>query len=581
MAAAQLKRTFREADKEGTGNVSSETLREALKTFLPSFSEIDVDRILGHFGSEVPYDSFIDSLFGTQPVQGRLAGKVAIVTGAGSAGPGWGIGKAIAVAMARQGAAVGLVDMNTAAAEETAKIIRDEGNICCVLPKCDISKVDEVNAMVTACESELGPVTTLVNNVGLVCPGDVTSVPLDKWEFINNINLMGAYNCTRACVSSFVKSGKKCSIVNVSSISSLRAIRSEVAYAASKGGMNSLSLSVGRELAGRNVRVNTVAPGLVETPLVWNAYKDKSPEELKEIMAARHSQSPTGTMGDAWDIAHACVYFGSDESSYANGVLMAVDGGFTQQVLAHEAGMPLLMPPAEKAEEASSKRLGGKVAIITGTAFCEAIASTFIQHGASVLLACDDAEAICTRLASESCSACPCDLTLPESVEEMVKKAVQAYGGLDLLVNGPGIEGGKGIEDTTSEAFASIYKRNATGVLHTLRFALPPMQARGGGAIVNMSSMAGQRYLKPDCAVAAAAGSLNVITTQTATEFAPQGIRCNCLVPFVLGESASKGGYEYEVANAALYLCSNESRYISGQIINLDMSQACRVAVKM
>merc|ERR1719433_2456421 len=107
----------------------------------------------------------------------RLKGKVGIVTGAGSSGPGWGTGKAIAVAMAREGAKVGLVDMNTAAAAETAAIIREEGGECSVLPKCDISKWDQVIPMVNACEKDLGPINVLVNNVGIVFNGDVTSIP--------------------------------------------------------------------------------------------------------------------------------------------------------------------------------------------------------------------------------------------------------------------------------------------------------------------------------------------------------------------------------------------------------------------
>lgn len=517
-------------------------------------------------------------------VHGRLAGKVAIVTGAGSAGPGWGVGKAIAVAMSREGAAVGLVDLNVAAAEETAEVIRSEGGTCSVLPKCDVSKAEDVQAMLEACEAALGPITTLVNNVGLVCPGDVVSVPLEKWEFINLINLSGVFNCSKACLTSSLKRGAPpLSIVNISSVSSLRALRSEVSYAASKAAVNALTMALARELADRSIRVNSIAPGLLETPLVLNTLRDKSPEEIAEAMAARHALSPTGKMGDAWDIAHACVYLASEEATYANGITMAVDGGLTQQVLAQPSGMPLLRPFAERPVLDSARRLSGKVAILTGTDFCSAVAKVFVEHGASVLLACRDAAEICAEIDSDCAAAAAedCDLSTAEGVEALVTRCVERFGGINLLVNGPGVECDVRVEDLDVAQFQRVYQRNANSVLYTMRFAIPQMLKRGGGSIVNMPSMAGQRYTRPQCAVSAAAGSVSALTLQTAAEFATQGVRCNGLVPFVLDASVGMRGYAFDIANAALYLCSDEARYVSGQIINVDLSQASRVNVKM
>lgn len=344
--------------------------------------------------------------------------------------------------------------------------------------------------------------------------------------------------------------------------------------------MNTITFSIGRELASKNIRCNNVSPGIIETPLVWNAYKDKGPEELQKIMAERHAQSPTGKMGDAWDIAHACVYFGSDEARYCNGVTMAVDGSFTQQVMPNEAGMPLLCPALDPLSMNFGKKLEGKVAIITGTDYCCAVAKLFAEHGASVLVVCDDADTIAAEV-GDRCIAHSCDVTSVDAVEAMVNKCVEVYGGVDLVVNGPGIECSKTIDTLTSEEFGSVYRRNATSVLYILRFAIPKMEAKGGGAIVNMMSVAGSRYTKPECAVAAAAGSVHTITVQTAAEFAPKGIRCNGLVPFVLDGSKGLDGFRRDVAYTALHLCSDESRYISGQVINVDMSQASRVAVKM
>merc|ERR1712129_185691 len=174
-----------------------------------------------------------------------------------------------------------------------------------------------------------GPINVLVNNVGIVFNGDVTSIPLGRWELLTNVNLIGCFNCTKACVERFLK-GSGGNIVNVSSISSLRALRSEVAYASSKAGVNSLALSVAREFAGRGVRCNCIMPGIIETPLVANA---SAGQDIEKIMAERHAQSPTGRMGDAWDVANAALYFASDAAKYTNGVQMPVDGAYTQQVL--------------------------------------------------------------------------------------------------------------------------------------------------------------------------------------------------------------------------------------------------------
>merc|ERR1712226_776944 len=108
------------------------------------------------------------------------------------------------------------------------------------------------------------------------------------------------------------------------------------------------------------------------------------------------------------------------------------------------------------------------------------------------------------------------------------------------------------------------------------------MLERGGGAIVNLLPIAGFRWTKPESAVAAAGGSATTTTIQTAAEFAPKGIRCNGLIPFALSpEGAGSEGFKADVAQAALYLCSEESRYINGQLINVDMSQASRVSVNM
>jgi len=313
------------------------------------------------------------------------------------------------------------------------------------------------------------------------------------------------------------------------------------------------------------VRCNTIMPGIIETPLVANA---ASGQDIEKIMAERHAQSPTGRMGDAWDIAYAALYLASDVARYTNGLQMPVDGAFTQQVLPHAKGaVPLKPLPPPTAPVNSSSRLAGKVAIVTGASsdFGRAITALFRTHGATIFT---DSEK---------------GMETAEEVEALVAKCKAQQGKVNILVNGGGIvSSGKGLEATSPADFVQFYRRKATVNMYTMRFAIPQMLEAGGGAIVNISSISALRYVEPDLAGAAAAGSVNTQTVQTAAEFADRGIRCNALIPFVFGSQKGapiSAGHTADIAMAALHLCSDEARYTNGQLINVDMSAGMRVTV--
>jgi len=504
----------------------------------------------------------------------RLAGHVAIVTGAGSQGPGWGTGKAIAVAMAREGASVGLVDLNPTAAAETAAIIRGEGGRCALLPKCDVSKVEEVEAMVSACEKELGSISILVNNVGLVCPGDCTSVPLEKWEMVNNVNLLGPFNAIKACIPRFLASGRGGNIINIGSISAIRVLRAEVTYASTKGALNSLTLSVAREFARNGIRCNCVLPGIIETPLVHNMVAGP---DSKRTLSARDQMSPTGKMGDAWDIAYAAVYLASSEARYANGLIMPVDGAYTQQILPHQAGAQVVMPSAPAAQAVvGSRRFEGKVAVVFGanTEYGRAVVNNFNENGARVFNIDHGQDADMSS-----------SMINFEHIKWLVDKCKNRYNRVDYLVTCPfdnGNAGGEfagGVEATSSEEFAARYRRDATGVLCAMRAVVPIMLEQSCGSIVNISSISSVRYVRPDVVGAAAFGSVNTQTIQAAAEFALKGIRCNAVIPFAMEDLGAKDGLASDAAKAALHLCSEESRYTSGQLLYVDLSASYRVTV--
>jgi NAD(P)-dependent dehydrogenase (short-subunit alcohol dehydrogenase family) len=261
-----------------------------------------------------------------------MAGKVAIVTGAGSVGPGWGNGKATATLLARQGARVFLVDINREAVNETRAIIEGEGGTCAV--HCaDMMVAADVAAMVRACVERFGRVDILVNNVGGSAPGDPVSMTEEVWDRQIDFNLKTAFLGCKYVLPVMVEQGKG-AIVNIASIAGMRndfsSGRVHVGYAASKAGVIQLSRSTAGAYAKKGVRVNTVVPGLMHTPLVEaRLAKTVGGNDAAALIAARDAVVPMGHMGDAWDVAHAVLFLASDEARYITGTEIIVDGGIT------------------------------------------------------------------------------------------------------------------------------------------------------------------------------------------------------------------------------------------------------------
>src|SRR2546430_6407075 len=196
----------------------------------------------------------------------RLKGKVAMVVGAGSIGPGWGNGKATAVTFAREGAQVFCVDRNPAAAEETVKIITGEGGKA-MAHTADVSKAAEVEAMVAACMKAHGRIDVLDNNVGIAEVGSVVEVDEASWDRVFAVNLKSAYLSMKHVIPLMVKQGGG-SIINISSIASIRHLGlSYVSYGTTKAAMNQMTRTTAVEFASKRVRVNAILPGLMKTPM--------------------------------------------------------------------------------------------------------------------------------------------------------------------------------------------------------------------------------------------------------------------------------------------------------------------------
>jgi NAD(P)-dependent dehydrogenase (short-subunit alcohol dehydrogenase family) len=261
----------------------------------------------------------------------RLKGKIAMVVGAGSIGPGWGNGKATAVTFAREGAQVFCVDRNASAAEETVKIIAGEGGKA-VAFAADVSKAIEVEAMVASCMKAYGRIDVLDNNVGIAEVGSVVDFPESEWDRVFAVNLKSAYLAMKHVIPIMVGQGGG-SIINISSIASIRHIGiSYISYNASKAAMNQMTRSTAVEFASKHVRVNAILPGLMKTPMVEHSAglaQSYSGGDVQAMWRARDAQVPMGHMGDGWDVANAALFLASDESRYVTGIELVVDGGIT------------------------------------------------------------------------------------------------------------------------------------------------------------------------------------------------------------------------------------------------------------
>lgn len=260
---------------------------------------------------------------------GRIEGKVALVVGAGSAGEGYGNGKASAVLYAREGAKIFAVDIDEAAVAETKRIIENEGGVCAIHTG-DAMKADQVEAMVNACMGEYGRIDILHNNCGGSIPGGPAELSEEDWDFQIDFNLKTAFLACKYVLPIMEKQGSG-AIVNISSIASRTNIgRQLCAYQASKAGLVQFSNAVAFQYAGKGVRSNCVVPGLMHTPLVEARVADQAYDgDVARAIADRDAMCPTGKMGDAWDVAYAALYLASDEARYVTGAEIVVDGGIT------------------------------------------------------------------------------------------------------------------------------------------------------------------------------------------------------------------------------------------------------------
>jgi NAD(P)-dependent dehydrogenase (short-subunit alcohol dehydrogenase family) len=259
---------------------------------------------------------------------GRVAGKVALITGAGCVGPGWGNGRAAAVLFAREGARVFAVDRSADAMTETVERVGNDGEI--VTHVCDVTEDAQVRAMTEACRKAFGRVDILVNNVGGSAAGGAAEMSEESFDRQIDYNLKSVFLSCRHVIPIMVEQGGG-AIVNTASTSGTRYTGSpQIGYASAKAAIIQFSRVTAVQYAGNGVRVNTVVPGQMHTPMVEaRLAKQRSGGDVDALLKARVARIPLGFMGDGRDTAHAVLFLASDEARFITGTEIVVDGGMT------------------------------------------------------------------------------------------------------------------------------------------------------------------------------------------------------------------------------------------------------------
>jgi 3-oxoacyl-[acyl-carrier protein] reductase len=243
----------------------------------------------------------------------RLEDKVAIITGAAQ-----GIGAKTAEVFAQEGAKIVVADFDVEGGQETTEELKDIGAEA-IFVEVDVSDFGSSKAMVEKTVEEFGRVDVLVNNAGVTADTFLSKMTEEQWDKVIDVNLKGTFNCAKHASAQMMKQEDGGVILNASSVVGLYGNVAQTNYAATKSGVIGLTKTWAKELGGRGIRVNAVAPGFIETPMT-----DAVPDKVLDKM---EGDTPLGRLGLPEDIAKAYLYLASDEASYVNGEILSVDGG--------------------------------------------------------------------------------------------------------------------------------------------------------------------------------------------------------------------------------------------------------------
>ncbi|MFE4667507.1 SDR family NAD(P)-dependent oxidoreductase [Streptomyces sp. NPDC056716] len=257
---------------------------------------------------------------------GKLEGRVAIVVGGGQmTGETTGNGRAACLTYAREGARVLVVDRDADAAQATVDLVRAEGGTA-EAHRADITGEDDCRGIPQAATALFGRVDVLHNNVGFVPAGNTERLPLAQWRTGLDVNLTGMWLTCKYVLPMLRQQGSG-ALVNISSLAGLLAAGEAIAYATAKTAVMSLTRSLALEYAPHGVRVNCVAPGMVDTPMGVDQIVRATGASRADVVAQRVTMIPMGHQGTSWDVANAALFLASDDSAFITGAVLAVDGG--------------------------------------------------------------------------------------------------------------------------------------------------------------------------------------------------------------------------------------------------------------
>jgi len=249
----------------------------------------------------------------------RLFNKVTLITGAGS-----GIGRESALLFAKEGAKVVVVDINSTAGEETVALIKTADGEA-AFTRADVAKAADARAMIEFAEKTYGQLNVLFNNAGIFpdADGSVLETEEEVWDLVMNVNLKGVFLGCKYGVPALLRAGGGSIINTASFVALMGAATSQIAYTASKGGVLSMTREMAVEFARKNIRLNAICPGPVETPLLAQLFSDPARRHRRLV------HIPMGRLARAHEVAQATLFLASDESAYVNGATFTVDGGIT------------------------------------------------------------------------------------------------------------------------------------------------------------------------------------------------------------------------------------------------------------
>lgn len=250
----------------------------------------------------------------------RLAGKCAVITGGGT-----GIGQAIALAFAREGAQVAVAGRRKDKLDGTLRFLQQVGDSALAL-ECDVTRAEDTERVIKSVEDAFGKVNVLVNNAGALSVSTVETIAEADWDRVMATNVKGPFLMSRAALPAMRRAGGG-SIINVSSVLGIVAIRDRAAYCASKGGVTMLTRAMALDHAHDNIRVNCVCPSIVESEMTQNLFAET--EAGRQARESRLASIPLGRFGKPADIAGLAVFLASEESSWMTGTVIPVDGGVT------------------------------------------------------------------------------------------------------------------------------------------------------------------------------------------------------------------------------------------------------------